>query len=628
MRINSQIVQEMDEIIKRSHQRSLQYNIDPLIAKAPEENKLTDEELQKRIKEADAFFSIAKEHIDNLYELLQGSGFCLNFTNAEGYILYVVGDKELEDYFIKRNCMPGYRWTEEDLGTCAIGLTIAEQCPIFLPGQSMYSVHARNVTNAASPIFGIDNEFLGVICISGYSDRVHIHTLGLVCQAAEAIKLHLKEQRNSIELAIQNEYMQALLEAGTRGVVTVDQFGAIVKTNKKACALLELPENHIGKLFLNFATTDFDLLDELTLQKGFLLRELRCKRKKYFLSLAPVILQTGEAMGAVLIITQKNEMIELAMEIAGAEAIFTFDSIIGTSKPLLNAVEMAKIAAQNDAPVLLLGETGTGKELFAQAIHNASQRKDKPFIALNCGAIPKELLESELFGYEEGSFTSAQKGGRAGKIEIADKGTLFLDEIGDMPFDMQVKLLRVLQTGEIRRVGSVRTIKVDIRVISATNKNLQEEIEAEHFRADLFYRISTLDLTVPPLREREGDLLLLVDFFMKRHGYLSIEKSLAPQTKELLQNYSWPGNVRQLENTVERAIYLAQGDIIKPEHFMLVESPKIQLMQEKYLTLESMEKDAIEKRLSAYSGNLSQCAKSLGISRPTLYRKMDNYKIY
>ncbi len=632
MKINSQFIEEMEEIIQRSHARSKEYGIDPLIIQAPERNKLTSKALQKLIKKNQIFFDTAKEYISTLYSLIQESGFCLIITNAEGYILDVICDNELKQYFKSRNCLPGYRWTEKDLGTCAIGLTIAEKKPVFLTGQNMYSVHARNITNAASPVFGTDEEFLGVLCISGYSERTHIHTLALVCQAAEAIKLHMKEQKNSQELAIKNEYMQALLEAGTRGIVTVDKAGNIVQTNKKACSLLSLPINHKGKFFMDFIHTDFDLLAELSANNAFLLREMRSKNKKYFLSLAPVTMENNNhAIGAVLSITEQKEMIELAMEIAGAEAFFTFNSIIGKSESLINAIEMAKIAANNDAPVLLLGETGTGKELFAQAIHNASARKNKPFIALNCGAIPKELLESELFGYEEGAFTGAQKGGRAGKFEIADKGTLFLDEIGDMPFDMQVKLLRVLQTGQIRRVGSVRTINIDFRIIAATNKNLQEEIQSERFRADLFYRISTLDLTVPPLREREGDLLLLVEFFMKRHGYNSLE-SLDIKAKELLLNYSWPGNVRQLENTVERAIYLAQGSIIKPEHFVLFEKQDNeqqndqQKQDDNTLTLENIEKNIIQKRLSLYNNNLAKCAKSLGISRPTLYRKMEKFK--
>ena len=630
MKIAQQSLEDMENAISLSLERSKSYGIDPQIAKAPESSKLNHQDLTKRILRQKPFFNIAKKQIDTLYALLQGSGFCMALADPEGYVLYVVGDEDLVQHFSSRNCMPGYRWTEKDLGTCAIGLTIIEQKPFFLPGNSMYAALAKSISNAAAPIFGVDQELLGVICLSGYSELMHIHTLGLVCQAAETVKSHLKEHSNSRELTIKNQYMRALLEAGTKGIVTVDQSGNIVQTNRKACFLLDLPKDHAGKSFAELVNIDFKLSTELKIGKGFLVREITSNKGKNFVSLAPVIIENGEMVGAILSITEKKEMVELAMEIAGAEAHFTFQSIIGKSSTLHSAMHVAKIAAKNDAPVLILGETGTGKELFAQAIHNASDRRDKPFIAINCGAIPKELLESELFGYEEGAFTGAQKGGRAGKFEIADTGTLFLDEIGDMPFDMQVKLLRVLQSGEIRRVGGLRTTRVDLRVISATNKDLRQEAHLERFRPDLFYRISTLYLTVPPLRERDEDILMLIAAFMKRHGYTSLKDLLCPQAKKLLIEYQWPGNVRQLENTVERAIHLAQGSILKTEHFGLIELEKTSTSHEnlsEIRSLDDMEQKAIKLTLIHHNGNLSQCAKSLGISRPTLYRKLEKFAI-
>ena len=228
-------------------------------------------------------------------------------------------------------------------------------------------------------------------------------------------------------------------------------------------------------------------------------------------------MNSGELVGGLFTVMEKKEMMRMAVEMTGAHAHFTFESILGASESLRSALHLAHIAAGSTAPVLLSGETGTGKELFAQAIHNDGPRRNRPFVAINCGAIPKELLESELFGYEEGAFTGAQKGGRPGKFELADTGTLFLDEIGDMPFDMQVKLLRVLQSGEIQRVGGLRTVPVDLRIISATNKDLKQAIAQHQFRADLDYRISTLSILVPPLRERAEDILPLAEHFIHRH---------------------------------------------------------------------------------------------------------------
>lgn len=619
-------LQDMALAIASSHKRSKKYNIDPNLTKAPESTRLTAKELEERIENQKTFYTVAKEQIDKLYTLLQGTGFCMALADKDGYVLYIIGDADLVEHFKNRNCIPSYRWTEKDMGTCAIGLTLEDKKPIYIPGNEMYATLAQNISNSGAPVFDIDGSLLGVISLSGYTEKMHIHTLGLVCQAAEAVTSHLKEQRHSKELAIKNKYMSALLEAGTKGIVTVDPKGRIVQTNQKARCIFELDKNCIGKPFSSLTKTNFNFEQVLHKGKRFLAREISTNKGNVFLALDPVIMKNGEIVGAILTITEKKEMMQLAMEMTGAKAHFTFDAIVGTSPKLLEALEIAKIAAKNTASLLIYGETGTGKELFAQAIHNAGDRSDRPFVALNCGAIHSELLESELFGYEEGAFTGAQKGGRPGKLELADTGTLFLDEIGDMPFNMQVKLLRALQTGEIRRVGGIRTIPIDIRIISATNKDLKKEIEKECFRPDLFYRITTLSILIPPLRERRDDIPLLVDYFFKRFGSLDTRKCLAPNIYNLIVNYSWPGNVRQLESAIERAIHLADGKTIKAEHFG-IEKNNADGTAVRNLTLDEMEKTIISESLQKHRGNMSSCAKSLGISRPTLYRKLEKYRI-
>lgn len=619
-------LQDMALAIASSHKRSKKYNIDPNLTKAPESTRLTAKELEERIENQKTFYTVAKEQIDKLYTLLQGTGFCMALADKDGYVLYIIGDTDLVEHFKNRNCIPSYRWTEKDMGTCVIGLTLEDKKPIYIPGNEMYATLAQNISNSGAPVFDIDGSLLGVISLSGYTEKMHIHTLGLVCQAAEAVTSHLKEQRHSKELAIKNKYMSALLEAGTKGIVTIDPKGRIVQTNQKARCIFELDKNCIGKPFSSLTKTNFNFEQVLHKGKRFLAREISTNKGNGFLALDPVIMKNGEIVGAILTITEKKEMMQLAMEMTGAKAHFTFDAIVGTSPKLLEALEIAKIAAKNTASLLIYGETGTGKELFAQAIHNAGDRSDRPFVALNCGAIPSELLESELFGYEEGAFTGAQKGGRPGKLELADTGTLFLDEIGDMPFNMQVKLLRALQTGEIRRVGGIRTIPIDIRIISATNKDLKKEIEKECFRPDLFYRITTLSILIPPLRERRDDIPLLVDYFFKRFGSLDTRKCLAPNIYNLIVNYSWPGNVRQLESAIERAIHLADGKTIKAEHFG-IEKNNADGTAIRNLTLDEMEKNIISESLQKHRGNMSSCAKSLGISRPTLYRKLEKYRI-
>lgn len=619
-------LQDMEDAIACSHKRSKAYNVAPNITKAPESTKLKPKALKERIEQQKTFYTIAKEQIDKLYNLLRGTGFCMALADKDGYILYIIGDTDLKEHFKNRNCTPGYRWTEKDMGTCAIGLALADKKPIYIPGNKMYSISAQTISNSGAPIFDLNGSLLGVVSLSGYTEKMHIHTLGLVCQAADAVTSHLKEQLHSKELAIKNKYMTALLEAGTKGIITIDPNGCIVQTNKKARTMLELDNGCIGEPVSSLLKINLNCKQILQKGKGFLAREINTSKGKGFLSLDPVIMKNGEIVGSILTITETKEMMQLAIEMTGAKAHFTFDSIIGTSSRLLEAIEIAKIAAKNTASLLLYGETGTGKELFAQAIHNAGERSDRPFIALNCGAIPSELFESELFGYEEGAFTGAQKGGRPGKLELADTGTLFLDEIGDMPLNMQVKLLRALQTGEIRRVGGIKTIPVDVRIISATNKDLKMEIEQERFRPDLYYRINTLSITIPPLRDRKEDIPFLLEYFFKRFGNLNYEQYLSQNDKDIILNYSWPGNVRQLESSIERAIHLADGNKIKAEYFGIDEQKAVSKATAE-MTLEEIEKNVIAKSIKKHAGNISSCAKSLGISRPTLYRKLEQYNI-
>lgn len=307
---------------------------------------------------------------------------------------------------------------------------------------------------------------------------------------------------------------------------------------------------------------------------------------------------------------------------------FQFENIIGTSEAMKKAKNLARIAAPHDTAVMILGESGTGKEMFAQAIHNASRRADGPFIAINCGAIPRTLIESELFGYEKGAFTGADKNGHPGKFELANGGTLFLDEIGDMPYDVQVSLLRVLQSREVLRIGSRKPIKIDVRIISATNQNLEEKINNRTFRDDLYYRLNVFPIFLPPLRDREGDIEYLANYFVDVYSqrYNKCTHGFSPEALHLLNHYSWPGNIRQLENTVERALLISQGDWIEKNALPL----KMQNIRKEIINQNNgneLERLSICKALKKYDFNITQAAKLLGISRPTLYKKMKQYHI-
>ncbi|WP_028583245.1 sigma-54-dependent Fis family transcriptional regulator [Desulfogranum mediterraneum] len=636
METELQTLPDLEAIIRRSLERSARYGVDPHQDGAPESTRISEQEVQVRIQEQYEFYTLAREQLDSLYRLLKNTGFCMVLADRDGYVLYVVGDPDLIEHFKRRRCIPGYRWTERDMGTCAIGLALEERVPIFLPGDKMYAALAQKISNAGAPVLAPDGqEVLGVISLSGYSEKMHVHTLGLVRQSAETVTAHLRESGSIRELEIKNQYMSALLESDSRGMVTVDQGGRIVQTNHKARTLLNIPLEAEGKKLSECVEANLDISSYLAKGKGFLARELLTRKSgsTHFASLDPIRIKTGELVGGLLTVFEKKEMMRMAAEMTGTYAHFTFDSILGSSERLRSAVHLAHIAANSAAPVLLSGETGTGKELFAQAVHNASERRNRPFVAINCGAIPKELLESELFGYEEGAFTGAQQGGRPGKFELADGGTLFLDEIGDMPFDMQVKLLRVLQSGEIQRVGGLRTIQVNLRVISATNRDLRRAIQDYTFRADLYYRICTLRIEIPSLRERREDILQLSRHFIQRHA-LKLNRTpqpLARETELALEEYSWPGNIRQLESAVERAVHLSEGNPLQPEHFDIAEFSAPASPPESSwnapTSLEAMERQAIAAAIVYFEGNICKTARVLGISRPTIYRKMKKYGI-
>lgn len=307
---------------------------------------------------------------------------------------------------------------------------------------------------------------------------------------------------------------------------------------------------------------------------------------------------------------------------------YNFENILGTSASILEAIKLAKKVAPTNANVLLLGETGTGKEVFAQAIHNASARAGKPFMALNCSSFSKELLESEIFGHKAGAFTGAIKD-KKGLIEEAGSGTLFLDEIGEMPFELQSKLLRVLETNEFIKVGDTSTTKIDVRFIAATNRDLQQDVKDSKFREDLFYRLNVFTISLPPLRERKKDIPALAEYFIKIFAAKTntAVESMSKEFAEHLQLHDWKGNIRELKNIIERAVILANGKELTLENFPL-DFHLINFNSQKNLSafdLASVEKLHIQRVLMHTNGNKTEAAKLLNIGLTTLYRKIEEY---
>lgn len=351
-----------------------------------------------------------------------------------------------------------------------------------------------------------------------------------------------------------------------------------------------------------------------------------------------VLFETVDNMKEII---RKNRLLESRIRqyekvLAGMNrARYTWDHICGDSPAIRETVKTAEKASHTISNVLLTGESGTGKELFAHAIHHGSARRDGPFIKVNCAAIPAQLIESELFGYEGGAFTGARKKGKPGKFELAHGGSIFLDEIGDLPLDMQAKLLRVLQEKEFERISGNRTIRADCRVIAATNQNLKQMCNSGRFRPDLYYRLNVLSIKIPPLRERMEDLALLGDVLVDKLSRKLDRKKIPVSTAALaaLGNYHWPGNIRELENMLERAMILTDQPGIEPEHLSLPQSlpcsPAASLESRGAgslkTTVETAERTAITRCLNQAGGNRSEAARLLGISRSVLYERINKY---
>jgi two-component system NtrC family response regulator len=339
----------------------------------------------------------------------------------------------------------------------------------------------------------------------------------------------------------------------------------------------------------------------------------------------------------VLIVHRAMERQNLIEEVrtlrSALDQRYGFEGIVGNAKVLLRVLDQAARVAQRDATVLIQGETGTGKELIARAIHHNSPRHHRPFVAINCGAIPKDLVESELFGYARGAFTGALNS-KAGRIELADGGTLFLDEIGELPLEAQVKLLRVLQEGELAKLGESAPVKVDVRVIAATHRDLSAMVEDATFREDLYYRLAVVPLKVPPLRERREDIPGLIEALLQRirERHRLPEMRLSPTVHQRLISYTWPGNVRQLENILERLMLLASSNVITaedlPEELISPSASSAVLwptLPEEGLSLEGIERELISRALEKFKGNQTQAARYLDISRRTLIYRMEKH---
>lgn len=596
--------------------RSRDYHVDPYHKKR---EFVPPQQLQELLENNREFINSASTIMSRLFKSIDMLNGTITLADKNGVVLYSCYQNRHD---ITPSHVVGDILSERVCGTNGIGTCLAEGTSVELVGAEHYSLEEHAWYCSAAPVYDDRSNVIGVFNISIPCESHHYYqTSGLV----EAVAHAITEQ---IFLSDLLSEQVAIMNALDEGVVVLNADGVIKSINKKACSLLRLTSPPEGQNFRRIFHTQDNLFSELAQNTPFHHREVTflngIQSISCLLSFSPI-----PGRGSVLTLQENRQIRELASRAIGAKAVYTFDRILGESRAIQHAIRMGRNAAQSDITTLILGDSGTGKELFAQSIHNASARRRGPFIVVNCGAIPRNLVQSELFGYNEGAFTGAVKQGKPGKFELADGGTIFLDEIGEMPLEAQVSLLRLLQNGEVTRVGGKKSTYVNVRVIAATNRNLQDAVAQNIFRKDLYYRLNAFVIHIPNLTEREGDIRLLAEAFLEKFS-AGLNKRLTGFDDDVLAAlnlYSWPGNVRELENCTERAVAVAEHGRITladlPSHIAALAMDGFPVRGK----LRDSERETIRATLQENQWNIRRTAAVLGVARSTLYLKIKKFHI-
>lgn len=604
--------------------------------------------LEQTLAQHQELIDVSRPFMKHLYSLVAGSGFIVILSDQDANLLESLGDPETMEIAERNDLVKGANWTETEAGTNGIGVALVERKPVQVSGPEHYCKNLHFWTCSAAPIFDEDHQIIGALQLSGPAENAFIHTLGMVAASVNVIEEELRLIKKNNELACMNDHLTFIMEYMKDGVIIIDRDGIITQTNPAAFQLLNLSREELwGSSIEEIIGSAKATMEMLATGKAYNDEEIMFDHRNgnmhLLVSGKAIYDNRGNINGGIIFVEPMKNVKNLVNRFSGAHARFSFDDIIGDNPELREAINIAALAASNDSNVLIIGESGTGKEVFAQAIHNQSSRRNGPFVAVNCGAIPRELISSELFGYVEGAFTGANRRGRPGKFELASGGTLFLDEIGDMPFEQQVALLRVLQEKKIVRIGGQSVVPVDVRIICATNKDLLKEVERGNFRQDLYYRLNVFSVSLPPLRNRREDIPLFLDYFLGR--WIVKEgvprKQVDPEVVHYLQQYHWPGNIRELQNVLERMIGLCSGDRIGVDNLpqeILAPTARTTPIPDTPIavtTFRENRKDVLAERerqeiinlLGKYGGNISRVARAMEISRNTVYRKIKQYNI-
>lgn len=631
---------EFTSMLESSRYMCGKNGVDPHCTKLPE---VTEEDVERCKKLVSGHIRLMRRSTPEYYKAVQDvlseNKAVLLYTYINFDIFGRYGNQKLKDELAAKNIRLGATLSEKNAGTNAAVMASRSPKSVWVVGNEHYMDALKPYACYA---FRINGKYgrSGYIVLMTYRDNLdeRIVKLFRLIESTECIitaGLVAKDviMRDAMQ---RNEYSKS---STSDIVIMVDNSSTITFANDMFYefynhAPLETINSSLGSICPELEP----LVPLISQGKRVMGRQVELVRpsmetEQYFVDMSPI--NTNSKRLGMLITLYKGKAKAASAAAGGNAARYTFGDLIGVSEPFVQLKRFAEEIAATPSPILIQGESGTGKELFANAIHCASQRRDKPFVAINCAAIPRDLIGSELFGYVGGSFTGASRTGAKGKFELADGGTLFLDEIGEMPVEMQSVLLRALEENTITRIGATKPINVDVRIITATNKDLPKCISEGSFRADLYYRLSVINLNMVPLRQRREDIPVLADYFLKHFAASNDKpmKGISTEAMTAMMEYAWPGNVRELRNAVERGVIVSKNGYIEAEDMPEVitgrikPQPEPEQPRERVRDLESFFErqrlDMAKKLMVEFKGNKSKVAQKMGISRSTLYRLLN-----
>ena len=643
------------EEVAQSWERCRNAGVDP---QSPTLPQLPKADLEKRLGRSAELLGFLAPPLDALAKHLRDSGILIFLSDLGGCVLKVWGEAGGQDSELAAHLVPGLVLREVLCGSMASSLSRASNRAAVCEGREHYCAPLHDLVEAALPVRGESADRVGTLLLwgkAGTDSAASLLVLGRAClrqatlertgrKLRETVWLNALQRHSYVLNRLMSTSSQPLLLVGPKGYLRAVSPAAVRLLQADLAQDLNRPLDQIARFdppLLPFLKGGKDVR-EAAVDVHTATRSFRVTADAF-----SVRDSSSAFLGTMLQLTERAPIKTRRRE-AGWSARYTFQDILGDSESIRKCVEMGRIAAKTNVSVLVEGPSGTGKELFAQAIHNESDRHDGPFVSINCAAIPEELIESELFGYEEGAFTGARKGGMTGKFEAASGGTIFLDEIGDMPLSVQAECLRVLENRAVTRVGRHEEIPVDIRVIAATNKRLLDEVEAGRFREDLYYRLSVFRISLSGLRECASDIPGMVEHFLERYNHEMSRsvKGLADGVLDRFMTYEWPGNVRELKNALEHAVMVDRDGVLGfedlPEELRdellsqsaesVVDSTDPLLDHKKGIEklrrdLEEEAKDLYVQALKETGGDVKKAAKSLSVSRATFYRNMKRFAL-